>query len=135
MTQALRAGTHGHPSNSRLEHARRGDSWRVLASADTGWDAQQAIRALHENGFADIGRFNVRQALRAIKATQPKEYPPRRAWERLWPELSDESDDRRTSLGALRQERSMVMVFAPRWEDVDQATGILKTHALRYFER
>jgi hypothetical protein len=123
--ELLHDGTH-YPTSHLLA---------ILSDTQT---AEQVAKALHDAGFADVVLFNGPQALQTIEATEHKESPLRRSWERLSREISDETDSAREYLGALRQGRSVVQVYAPQREQVDQAEGILRAHGahtIQYFGR
>jgi hypothetical protein len=100
----------------------------LAAIIEDAQGAEQAAQALREAGFADIEVFQGQQALQAIEADEHKASPLRRAWERLERELSDETDDRREALDALRRGHAVVMVYAPMRSQADQAVGILRAH-------
>ena len=100
--------------------------------------AEQAAQALRDAGFEDVVLFNGQPALQAIEATEHKESPLRRSWERLSQELSDETDDLQERARALRQGHAVVMVYAHLRAQQDQAEGVLKAHqahAMQFFGR
>ena len=100
--------------------------------------AEQATQALHDAGFVDVEVFSGQHALRAIKVTEQQESPLSRAWEQLSRVLSDEAGARQEYLEALGQGHAVLLVYAPHWEQVDQAADVLKAHqahAIRFFGR
>jgi len=110
----------------------------LLAILPDAHAAEQAAQALRAAGFSDVVVFPGQQALQAIEATELKESPLRRSWERLAVDMEDEADSRRMYLDALREGHALVMVYAPQQAQVEQAEGILKAHqahALTFFGR
>jgi hypothetical protein len=124
--------------DARLHEGTRYPTDHLMAIIRDTQSAERVAEALHGAGFADVVLFHGQQALQAIEANERRESPLRRSWERVSVELSDETDDRRRYLGALRQGHSVVMVYARQLSQVDQATGILvahRAHVIQFFGR
>jgi hypothetical protein len=126
------------PRDARLHEGTRYPTDHLMAILDNKQEAERAAQVLHDTGFADVALFHGRRALQAIQANKRRENPLRRSWERVSVEMSDETDSRRHYLGALRQGRSVVMVYAQQPAQVDLAVGILRAHqahAIQFFGR